>query len=53
MEIEGKRFCIIFCMQEEVDSKFKVEQAIDESVKISFKEWSLPGAGYVILSEKN
>ncbi len=51
--LKGNAFASFFCMQEEVDSKFKVEQAIDESVKISFKEWSLPGAGYVILSEKN
>lgn len=51
-KMSGTAFAAFYCLEEEEKPKFKVEQEVDESLSVSFKEWALPGAGYVILSEK-
>lgn len=51
-KMSGNAFAAFYCLEEEEVPKFKVTQEVNESLSISFKEWTLPGAGYVILSEK-
>lgn len=49
-KIKGNAFTAFFCKYDDTD--FRVEQTVDESVKIAFKKWALPGAGYVVTLEK-
>ncbi len=51
-KMDGNAFTTFFEENEEEFPRFKVDQIVDETIKISFDEWALPGAGYVILSEK-
>lgn len=51
-KMSGNAFAAFYCMEEEEMSRFKVKQSVNESLSVSFRGWTLPGAGYVILSEK-
>ena len=46
--LQAVAFAAYYNKQREADSKFKVEQNEDDSVKINFDEWVFPGSGYVV-----
>lgn len=51
--VSASAFATFFNKQKRFDDKFKVEQTLENSLKILFDEWVLPGAGYVTVYSKN
>lgn len=51
-KISGNAFTSFFIDQNLPDSNFRLDQNIYNAIKINFTDWSLPGSGYVIVSEK-
>lgn len=51
--LHGAAFTSFFCKQKESENDFKVDQTSDDTVRIRFNKWVLPGSGYVITLTKD
>ena len=51
--LQGSAFTSFFCKQKDSENDFKIEQTTDDTVRIRFNKWVLPGSGYVVTFRKN
>lgn len=52
-QLNANAFTAFFVSGKSEDSYFRVEQSIPRHIKISFDDWVVPGAGYVVSLIKN
>ena len=46
--LKANAFASFYHHTSPLEGKFKVDQAVDNNVKIEFNDWTIPGAGYVV-----
>lgn len=46
--LKASAFASFYHNSSPLEKKFKVDQAVDNNVKIEFNDWTIPGAGYVV-----
>ena len=51
-KIHGTAFTSFYCSNDESENGFHVEQKVDTNLKINFKNWCIPGTGYVVYFSK-
>ena len=51
-KVHGTAFTSFYCRDDESENGFHVEQKVDTNLKINFKNWCIPGAGYVVYFSK-
>ena len=52
-KLEATAFSAYYINQKNIDDKVRVEQAVEDSIKIKVDNWMFPGTGYVTMYIKN